>query len=359
MYENQTFQIIMARMLAVVPDDVDKREGSIVYDALAPAAWELKRLYSELDDNINFSFADTSSGEYLERRTAEFGVEREQATKARRKGLFYGASSALFDVPIGSRYAANQLSYVIIERLSTGIFVLECETAGTVGNQYFGALLPIDYVNGLSSAVLSDVLVPGEDTETDAALRQRYFAMLNEQPFGGNIADYKQKIGEIPGVGGVKIFPAWAGGGTVKATIITSDYSVPSPELIDEIQTAIDPVINSGEGIGFAPIGHSVTITGVSNTTIHVETTLTLSNGVTIGQVQDEVETIIGAYLLSLRQTWAAESELVVRVAQVEARILAVWGITDITGTMINGAAANITLAGEQIPALGTVTLHD
>ncbi|WP_240421668.1 baseplate J/gp47 family protein [Paenibacillus periandrae] len=358
MYENQTFQAIMTRMLAVVPNDVDKREGSVVYDALAPAAWELKKMYSELDANINLSFADTSSGEYLERRTAEFGVEREQATKARRKGLFYGASSVPFDVPIGSRYAANQLNYVVMERLSTGVFVLECETTGTVGNQYFGPLLPIDYVNGLSSVTLSDVLVPGEDTETDTALRQRYFAILNEQPFGGNIADYKQKIGEIPGVGGVKIFPAWAGGGTVKATIITSDYSVPSPELIDEIQTAIDPVINSGEGIGFAPIGHSVTITGVSNTTINVETTLTLSNGVTIGQVQDDIQSIIGAYLLTLRQSWAAEKELVVRVAQIEARILAVWGVTDIIGTMINGDAANITLSGDQIPVLGTVVLH-
>jgi uncharacterized phage protein gp47/JayE len=359
LYEQQTFQAIMTRMLALVPNDVDKREGSIVFNALSPAAAELVQMYVELDVNINLSYADTATGEYLERRTSEFGTQREAATKARRKGLFYGAGSVPFDVPIGSRFSANLLTYLVTERLQMGVFELECETTGTVGNQYFGPLLPIDYVNGLASAVLSEVLVPGENAETDTALRVRYFAALNEQPFGGNIADYKKKIGEIPGVGGVKVFPAWAGGGTVKATIIASDFNPPSPELVDDIQTAIDPVTNGGLGIGFAPIGHSVTITGVSNMEIDVETTLTLNNGVTIGQVQDEIEGIVEAYLLSLRQTWADEAQIVVRVAQVEARILAVWGVTDITGTMINGAAANITLTGEQIPALGTVTLHD
>ena len=36
-----TFDYIMNRMLESVRDTVDKREGSIIYDALAPAAAEL------------------------------------------------------------------------------------------------------------------------------------------------------------------------------------------------------------------------------------------------------------------------------------------------------------------------------
>lgn len=38
MYENQTFNTIMQRMLNNVSDDIDKREGSIIYTALAPLA---------------------------------------------------------------------------------------------------------------------------------------------------------------------------------------------------------------------------------------------------------------------------------------------------------------------------------
>lgn len=359
MYELQTYGTILKRMLDRVPSNVDKREGSIIYDALAPAAMELAAMYTEIDTSINLSYADTAVGAYLERRAAEHGVTRQPATKAKRKGLFYGAGSTPVDVPLGSRFAIGDVRYVVISRLALGQFVLECETAGVIGNQPYGTLLPLDFIGGLVRAELADVIAPGEEAETDAALRARFFEVINEQPFGGNVTDYKQKIGAIPGVGGVKIFPAWMGGGTVKATLIASDFGEPSPELVDEVQTVIDPTVNSGEGIGLAPIGHQVTIAAVSGVTINVETTLTLAAGVTLGQVQDEVEEVITAYLLSLRQTWADETQLIVRVSQLEARILTVSGIADIAGTTLNGGAGNVTLAAEEIPVLGTVTLHD
>ena len=45
MYEDVTYDAILARMLGRVPDDLDKREGSVIYDALAPAAIELQLMY--------------------------------------------------------------------------------------------------------------------------------------------------------------------------------------------------------------------------------------------------------------------------------------------------------------------------
>ena len=194
MYEQQTFDAILNRMLERVPSDIDKREGSIIYDALAPAVAELAQMYVELDINYNLSFADTATGDFLSRRTAEFGVERQPATKAIRRGLFYGNDEAPLDIPIGSRYAIDGLVYVATEKISTGVFKLECETAGIAGNQTFGALLPIAGVPGLVSAELTDVLVPGEDEETDEALRSRYYEAVNEPAFGGNVADYRQKF---------------------------------------------------------------------------------------------------------------------------------------------------------------------
>lgn len=41
MYEEQTFEAIIKRMLDRVSGDVDKREGSVIYDALAPIAFSL------------------------------------------------------------------------------------------------------------------------------------------------------------------------------------------------------------------------------------------------------------------------------------------------------------------------------
>lgn len=41
MYENITYEVILNRMLDRVPDYMDKREGSVIYDAMAPAAVEM------------------------------------------------------------------------------------------------------------------------------------------------------------------------------------------------------------------------------------------------------------------------------------------------------------------------------
>ncbi|GAA0378989.1 baseplate J/gp47 family protein [Bacillus horti] len=358
MYQHLTYDFILNRMLGRVPNNIDKREGSIIYDALAPAAAELSQMYIELDLNATLSFADTATGEFLEKRTAEFGINRKPATRARRKGLFYGNGNEPIAVPIGSRFSIEDQSFRVVTQLSLGQYELEGESTGIVGNQQFGALLPITFIQGLVRAELTDILVPGEDAESDESLRQRFYDTVNEQPFGGNIADYNQKINSIQGVGGVKVFPTWQGGGTVRCTIIASDFSKPTNDLIDEVQTIIDPEINSGQGNGFAPIGHSVTIAGVDDVTIDIETTVILADEMTVGQVQADIENAIEEYLLTLRRSWKDEDRLIVRTAQIESRILTVSGVVDVSETRLNGSAANVELPEEQIPVRGQVLIN-
>ena len=48
MFEDMTFENILNDMLSRVPNDVDKREGSIIYDALAPCAYHLAQTYFQL-----------------------------------------------------------------------------------------------------------------------------------------------------------------------------------------------------------------------------------------------------------------------------------------------------------------------
>jgi len=358
MYEAMTFDAILGRMLEKVSNDIDKRPGSVIYDALAPAAAELAQLYATLGVNYNLSFADTASGEELSRRTAEFGVNREKATKAQRKGIFYGASNALMDVPIGSRFSIGVVNFTAVSKISAGVYALECETAGIIGNQQFGTLLPIQFISGLSRAELGEVLIPGEDEEADDALRARYYEEVNAPAFGGNMADYKQKIGAMHGVGAVKVFPAWQGGGTVKCAIIASDWNAPSTALVSEVQKVVDPLPQSGQGIGTAPIGHKVTVAGVRDSQLDVKTTVTLAAGVTIGSVQEAISVAIEDYLLKLRKDWATQEGLIVRIALIEAAILTVPGVIDVTGTELNNSKMNVTLGLEEIPRLGTVDLH-
>lgn len=51
----------------------------------------------------------------------------------------------------------------------------------------------------------------------------------------------------------------------------------------------------------------------------------------------------------------ADQEVLIVRVSQIETKVLAVDGIIDVTGTTINGTTQNISLASNAIPVLGVV----
>jgi len=351
MYENMTYEVILQRMLDRVPDTLNKREGSIIYDALAPAAVELTLAYMQFDMILNEAFGDTASREYLIRRAKERGLEPEPATHAILKGEFTPSN---IDV-LNKRFNLGSLNYVVTELISPGVYKVQCETAGTIGNQSLDDIIPIDYIEGLETARLTEVLIPGEDEEDTEAFRQRYFASFSEKSYGGNITDYLTKTNSLPGVGSTKVTPLWDGGGTVKLTILDSSFNKATPTLIDFVQNAIDPS-PQGEGWGIAPIGHIVTVDTVEEVTVDIAATITFDTGYSWAALQAQAIATLEEYMLELRQDWASQGNLIVRIAQIETRLLAIEGILDISGTTINGVASNLTLSTYQIPVLGSVT---
>lgn len=345
-----TFDDILNRMLDRVPSTVDKREGSIIYNALAPAAAELSQIYMEITHIDMATFAEKATGDFLAMRCAERGVIRKEATKAIRKGEFN------ISIAVGDRFSIEDLTYIATEKITENQFKLECEQPGEVGNIYSGSLIPIDYIDGLENATLTDVLIPSDDIEDDEELRKRYFDTLESESFGGNIADYKKATKELNGVGGVKVYPVWNGGGTVKLMIIDSAYNKPSTQLITDVQTSIDPVTNQGEGVGIAPIGHVVTVAGVDETTVDITSTITLENGYIWADVQILIESAINDYFTELKSTWDSIENIVVRISQIDSKILGLAGVLDIQNTKINTAAVNFVLGTDNIPKLGVVT---
>lgn len=394
MYE-VTYREILERMLNRVSDKFDKREGSVIFDTHSPTALELEILYVELNRMIAEGYGDTASREYLILRCKERGIIPYPATYAVLKGTF---TPATVDV-IGKRFNLGSLNYIVTEKIADGEYRVQCETSGTVGNQYFGQLIPIEYVEGLETATLTEVLIPGEDEEDTEDLRTRYFNSFDEKAFGGNVRDYIEKTNAIPGVGSTKVTRVWNSdirpadmipneivnewyegiigtvnptvkawleivysaakakkltvGGTVLLTILNSEYGVPTPELIQTVQTAIDPEQNAGEGYGLAPIGHVVTVKPADSVTINVKTTITFDVGYSWSNLQSSVDEAIQAYLLELRRTWADNPYLVVRVSQIETRLLSISGIVDIGNTRINNKADNLTLGKYEVPIYG------
>ena len=353
MFEEYTYEYILNRMLNNVSDDIDKREGSVIYNAIAPCAMELTEMYKELGSTINSAFVDTANEEYLDNLTKQFGIERKEATHAVKKGSFYDGNNNLMDVPIGNRFSIDSIIYDVESKISTGVYQLKCETAGEIGNNQSGNLLAIDYVDNLASAILSDLLIPGSDQETDEELRERFYNSVNSVAFGGNIADYKNKVKEIDGVGAVKVIPTWNGGGTVKVIILNSAYNPASSVLLTEVQNEI------GEnGNGIAPIGHVVTTTTASNFEISITTDIVISESADISTVQSGIETAINEYFTEVKKSWEESDNLIIRIAHIESRILDVDGVVDIANTLLNNTSSNITLTNAQIPHLSEVILN-
>ena len=85
MYEDMTYENLLNAMLRRVPDDIDKREGSIVYDALGPVAYTQAELYFLMRNFLDLVLPDKSVGEFQDRFLVAFNIFRKPATKAIRK----------------------------------------------------------------------------------------------------------------------------------------------------------------------------------------------------------------------------------------------------------------------------------
>ena len=339
-----SYENLLNRTLERVSSGVDTSEGSFLFDAIAPCVAELYQSYLYIDELEKRVYADTAYGEYLERRCAERGIYRKEATCAIRKGYFDN------EVPIGSRWGKEELTYIVTEMVQNGAYLLKCEQSGVIGNRYDGNLINIDAVENINSAILGEVVINGENQEQDDALRCRYFNSFEKEAFGGNIADYKEKIGSIEGVGQVKVYPVWNGGGTVKLQLLDKTNNIPSNELIEQVQTLVDPVQNSGEGLGIAPIGHRVTVEAARQVEVQLTTHLTFKES-SWENVSSRVNQVVEDYFSELRASWS-ESDIVIRISQIEARLLEIEGIIDIEDTMLNGSPKNLYLSGEEVPVL-------
>ncbi len=372
--EQYDYEYLLAQALDRVPDTVDKRLGSIIYDALAPACWELAGLYMHLRSAYLDTYIQTAGGAYLDERAAEQGITRRAATRAVKMGVFTATGGAPAVLQIGDRFAAAGLDAPVYQVTALyeasgvqtpGSYLLTCEVPGSSGNAYTGELLPVSYIGNLQAARMTDLVTPGRDEETDDELRARYIEAVNQKPFGGNAAWYRRELRELAGVGAVRIYPVWQGGGTVKCSVIGADKMPCSAELVAQIQEAVDPG-SDGKGRGLAPIGHKVTVATPEIKTVDVSCRVRLSTGYEIGQLQALIENAVAAYLKQVREEWDKADELgryesTVYLSQVMAAVLQVIGVANVSDVALCGRAEDLELANgaqrQEIPVLGVVTV--
>lgn len=363
MFESMTYENILESLLKKVPSDVDKREGSIIFDALSPVALEIAQMYIDLEIVLENAFADTAEREYLILRAKERGIAPYDAKRALLKMVVtYSGNSE--NVRPGDRFSLNGLNYVVIEQmindtddiittypfdgepndndpgqLIAGWWKVECETKGVIGNSQFGNLLPLQTIDGLTKAELTELLISGEETEDTEKFRERYFELVNNEAFGGNRADYKKWLKEN-GAGMVKLIRTPENGGTVGVIITDSKNDVPTDELINNIREKLDPVDEEGMGAGIAPIGHIVDVQKVIGRELGISITWQLAEGANENDVYLKGAQIIKNYLKSVNEQWEDVEHLTINAFQIMSKLSELNEIADIMNLTIDGKSS-------------------
>ena len=375
-----TFDYLMSQALNTVPDTMDKRQGSIIFDALAPACQRLAELYGNLIQVYRDTFAETASGEYLDYRVSEQGIHRYAATYAIKKVYIIDTQSNPMSIPIGTRFSTisdtNPITYVVTAVYEEngegqpGYYQLQCEVAGSIGNEYTGPLTHITNVRGIGSAIMSTLLVPARDEETDDSLRERYFDAVNNKSYGGNLSQYREQVKAIAGVGGVQIYPVWNGGGTVKLSIVDTQKNICSADFLSVVQNEVDPENAQGEkgtGLGLAPIGHKVTVVTPSELEIAVTLTINLGPNISLGQVKTAIKDAISSYIYSLRDAWDEPDSfgnyyLAAYRSRISANVLTIPGVVNVASLTLNGQDEDVVLVQngttQELPRVGAVTVN-
>ena len=289
-FENMTYEVILHQMMNRVIENypnLDTREGSVLFNALAPAALEMAILYTELDNAIKESFVDTASREYILTHCKQMGMETDMFDAS--AGVHLGIFNV--EVPIGSRWNCDLYNYVVEElydgdysdiRLPDDIpepyfaYRLACETTGAAPNNTTGEMTPIgDTPANLSYKELITCLIQGENETSDEDMRKEYYYYVNDTQVDGNVAQYEKWCRDFDGIGNHKIIPRWYNKETneeetVKVLILDVDNTKASQDLIDKFQDYLDPGKNA-MGNGQAPIGAKVTVATAKEKPISVE----------------------------------------------------------------------------------------
>jgi len=345
MYEDLTVESIKSDIIGRLSTDIDTREGSFTNDMISAVAYEIWKAYQSLNAIIPIAFVDETSGEYIDKRCAEYGIKRKTGTKAKVTLTLTGTDGTT--VPAGKVFLTpDGLQFKTDETVTiTNGTATVSATAVEIGKEYNVAAGTITKqlvnISGLTAVTNDEAATGGTDAETDAALVKRLYEYLQKPATSGNVAHYRQWALEVDGVGTAKVFPLWNGPGTVKVLIVGSNNEPVDSTIIANCAAHIEKN---------RPIGATVTVESAEGLPINVAATVIIDSTTTVERVKTSFEAVLKEYLKSI-----AFDKYTLVYNRIAYMLLDIDGVTDYTFLTINGGTSNITIADNQVPVIGTV----
>ena len=365
-FEDRTFDNILAEMLAMAPDGVDTRQGSIYYDAVAACALKLANFYVDASCILDLVFVWSATGEYLDRRGAECGLERNAATNARYFYVYEGTRPSA-----GTRFFTDGLFFTL-EEARDGTLYLVVESPGESSNIVLARTpaTPVNAIPGLTVSEFGRLDEPGADKESDESYRTRIQEKIAGPAQNGNKQHYKTWCESVEGIGRARITPLWNGPNTVKATLITPLGRAPSAAVVAEVQEYVDPaekgytavvngktyIVGDGLGEGAANMGAHFTATAAETVDISLTVNVELAKTAARSSVEDEIKSAVENYFKTL--ALEAEENTVVRITAIGAIISSIDSVLDYNGLTLNGIADNIIIDESSVPELSEVSVN-
>ena len=344
---------ILNDMLNEVPNTYDKRPGGFIYDSIAPVAEKLEEKHNELEETKAKLSIDNLKGPELEVRVRErTGINRRKATFAVGKVIVTGNGMVyvgdLVETEDGIQFEATETKAIV----NSGEVNIKALLAGTIGVVAAGSitLFPVT-LSGINSVTNPEPTYDGFEAESDHDLLQRYYERKQTPATSANKHHYKSWAKEVEGVGDVKIFPLWDGDNTVKIVIIDSDRKPASTELVDKVQSYIDPGI-SGLGDGTAPIGAFCTVVSATGKPLNISFSVTKEEWYTTQEIID----IVSGNLVNYFKEIAFVEEFV-SYARIGSIILNSEGVIDYTSLTVDGSTSNVSINNDEVAILGGVEI--
>lgn len=370
--EAQNYDYWLNLMLDKVPDDIDKREGSIIYDALAPAAMVSAQQSLSLANIIRETYIKTAQGEFLDYRAVEHGTSRYTATNTEVKAKFNDDDGKPVNVEVGDRFASiaeSPIFYTVIKSNGDGTAEMQAEEAGTSANSYLGQVLPVTPNDNLAWAEITEITIPARDEENDEHLRARLLNTNSWVAYGGNVADYLNMTSKINDVGATQVYPTWDGPGTVKLVILNNNLMPASSTLVKKVKEEIDPEESTTQGYGLAPIDHRVTVVAPETFEVNIAVNVTVADSANIDTIKANIKTSLEEFFKSLRRDWSVIDsvtgrgyKLIVYRSKILSRVMTLEGVANATMPQLNGEDEDLQLVfnntTSQLPVLGEVTVN-
>ncbi len=347
MFENITPESLKQRIFDALPSGIDTREGSYTHDLVAPAMLEVWKIYQTLNGLIPIMYPDETSGAYIDKKCAYYGIMRKAGTRAAVTLTIAGDAGTT--VPKGTVFLTSENLRFITDAAAvlTESNAQVAATAAEPGSTYNVGMGEIrrqlSSVPGVTAVTNTVAAQGGSDSESDAALLARLYARLRQPTTSGNADHYQQWALSVAGVGAAKVLPLANGPGTVKVLIASAGMGPVDAAIVQACADYIKAV---------RPIGAAVTVETVEGLDIGVSATVTIDSSTTVAKVQAAFAAALQSYLQSI-----SFSQYTVPYSRIGYLLAGIDGMLDYQNLTVNGSTGNIAVAENQVPMAGAVSL--